>query len=123
LAHDGSYTLGELLDGTESLFKKLATHRPDLDGSGNPYKPPKYVVSTATAIVNQLRGLVFLRNQVGAHFNVAGSVISDADVQQFADLTVNLATTLSCPTCGQIPGKRTAVHFECSCTVPHEVRM
>jgi len=123
LAHDGDYTLGELLDGTESLFKKLEIHRPDLDGTGKPYNPPKYVVSTTVAIANQIRGLVFLRNQVGAHFNVAGSVISDADVQQFADLTVKLAETLSCPTCGQIPGKRTVLHFECSCVVPHEARM
>jgi hypothetical protein len=34
LTHDGDYTLGELLDGTESLFKKLEIHRPDLDASG-----------------------------------------------------------------------------------------
>ena len=34
--HDGSYTLGELQDGTESLFKKLEIHRPDLDTCGQP---------------------------------------------------------------------------------------
>lgn len=121
--HDGSCTLGELLDGTESLFKKLEIHRPDLDAGGKPYNPPKYVASSPTAIANQIRSLAFLRNQIGAHFNVAGSVIADADVQQFADLTVKLAEALSCQTCGQIPGKRTAAHFQCSCTEPNAVRM
>jgi ABC-type cobalamin/Fe3+-siderophores transport system ATPase subunit len=122
-SHDGSYTLGELLDGTESLLKKLQVYRPDLDGTGKPYSPPKYLASTAIAIAQQIRGLAFLRSQVGAHFNVAGSVVSDADVQKFADLTVKLAASLSCATCGQIPGKRTAVHFQCSCAVPNEVHM
>lgn len=123
LTHDGNHTLGELLDGTESLFKKIEVHRPDLDGSGKPYTPPKHSTSTVVGIGNQIRALAFLRNQVGAHFNVAGTAISDADVQQFADLTVKLAEGLSCPTCGQIPGKRTGMHFQCSCIAAHEVRL
>ena len=121
--HDGSYTLGELLDGTESLFKKLEVHRPDIDAAGKPYNPPKYVSSKASAITSQIRDMTFLRNQVGAHFNVAGAAVADADVQHFADLTVKLAEALSCPTCGQIPGKKTATHFQCSCTAPNEVRL
>lgn len=121
--HDGSYTLGELLDGTESLFKKLEVHRPDVDALGQPHNPPTYVVSNTAVITTQIRSLTFLRNQVGAHFNVAGSAVPDADVQLFADMTVKLAEALSCPTCGQIPGKKTAVNFQCSCTVPFEVRM
>lgn len=121
--HDGSYTLGELLDGTESLFKKLEVHRPDIDAAGKPYNPPQYTSSKAAAISGQIRGMAFLRNQVGAHFNVAGAAVADADVQLFADLTVKLAEALSCPTCGQIPGKKTAAHFQCSCTAPLEVRL
>jgi hypothetical protein len=121
--HDGGYTLGELLDGTESLFKKQEVHRPDLDAAGQPHTPPKYVVSNTATITSQIRSLTFLRNQVGAHFNVAGSAIPDADVQLFAEMTVKLAKALSCPTCGQIPGKKTTNHFQCSCAVPFEVRM
>lgn len=121
--HDGSYTLGELLDGTESLFKKLEIHRPDLDTLGQPKNPAQYVASKVDGITGQIRSLNFLRNQVGAHFNTAGATISDADIQLFADLTVRLAETLSCETCGQIPGKKTATYFQCSCTAPFEVRM
>lgn len=121
--HDGSYTLGELLDGTESLFKKLEVHRPDINAAGQPHIPPNYVVAKGEIITSQIRSLTFLRNQVGAHFNVAGSAVPDADVQLFADLTVKLAEVLSCPTCGQIPGKKMATHFQCSCVAPFEVRI
>lgn len=121
--HDGNYTLGELLDGTESLFKRLEIHRPDLDGAGKPKNPAQYVGANSVAITSQIRSLNFLRNQVGAHFNMAGAAVSDADVQLFSDLTVKFAETLSCPTCGQIPGKKMATHFQCSCAVSFEVRM
>lgn len=120
---DGNYTLGELLDGTESLFKKLEIQRPDLDASGKPQTPPKYLSSTPLVVVTQIRSMAFLRNQVGAHFNAAGAAVADADIQDLADSTVKLAEALSCPTCGQIPGKKTAAHFQCSCTPPHQVRM
>jgi len=121
--HDGSYTLGELLDGTESLFKKLEIHRPDLDTLGQPKNPAQYVASKVDGITGQIRSLNFLRNQVGAHFNTAGAAIPDADIQSFADLTVKLAEALSCETCGQIPGKKMATYFQCSCSAPFEVRM
>jgi len=121
--HDGSYTLGELLDGTESLFKKLEIHRPDLDALGQAKNPAQYTAGDVDGITGQIRSLSFLRNQVGAHFNMAGAAISDADIQLFANLTVKLAEALSCETCGQIPGKKTATYFQCSCAAPFEVRM
>ena len=122
-SHDGSYTLGELLDGTESLFKKMEIQRPDLDASGKAQTPPKYGSSIPLAVVTKIRGMAFLRNQVGAHFNAVGAAVADADIQDFAESTVKLAEAISCPTCGQIPGKKTATHFQCSCAVPNDVRM
>ncbi len=121
--HDGSYTLGELLDGTESLFKKLEIHRPDLDTLGQPKNPAQYIASKVDGIIGQIRSLNFLRNQVGAHFNTAGAAISDADIQLLAELTVELAEALSCETCGQIPSKKMVTYFQCSCAAPFEVRM
>ena len=115
--------MGELLDGTESLFKKMEIQRPDLNAAGQPQVPAKYLSSSPLAIVTKIRGMAFLRNQVGAHFNVSGAAVADSDIQEFADSAVKLAETLSCPTCGQIPGKKGATHFHCSCTVPQEVRM
>lgn len=122
-SHNGAYTLGELLDGTESLFKKLELHKPELDASGVTLTPPNYVTSTVTDLLKDIRAMAFLRNQVGAHFNVDGLGISDADVEAFADAAARFAQALSCPTCGQIPGKKATNHYQCSCTVPNEVRM
>lgn len=120
---DNSYTLGELLDGTATLFKALEVDRPLLDAAGLMVSPLQYVKSGVTAILANLRASAFVRNQVGAHYNVAGSVISDADVADFSSLAVQLAEALSCVTCGQIPSKKAMTHFQCSCKGPGELRM
>ncbi len=120
---DGNYTLGELLDGTSSLFKKVEIHRPDLDATGHPLNPPQYSSFKPDGILGQLRALSFIRNQVGAHFNPLGGEIPDSDVEGFADLTVQLAQALSCSICGQIPGRAAGTHFECSCEPAKSVRM
>lgn len=120
---DNSYTLGELLDGTTSVFKVLEIQRPILDDGGNFFVPPQYVKSDAKAILTALKTCVFVRNQVGAHYNITGSAISDADVSTFAGLAVQLADALSCTRCGQIPSKKNMTHFQCSCKEPAEMRM
>lgn len=123
-SHDGDYTLGELMDGTASLFRQLEVHRPDLDASGNPQSPPSYTASTdANAVMTELRGMAFLRNQVGAHYNAPAADISDADIRRFAELTVKLARELGCISCGQMPGRETGTHFRCSCSEPREIRL
>ena len=120
---DGNYSLGELLDATSSLFKKLEIHRPDLDSAGHPVNPPRHSPSKPESILGRLRALSFIRNQVGAHFNPPGAEIPDSDVEGFADLAVQLAKALSCSTCGQIPSRAAGTHFECSCEPTEAVRM
>jgi len=120
---DGNYTLGELLDATSSLFKKAEIHRPTLDASGHPLNPPQFTSSKPESVLGKLRDLAFIRNQVGAHFNVPGAEIADSDVEAFADLTVQLVDALSCPKCGQIPGRDAGTYFECSCPSVTAVRM
>lgn len=120
---DNSYTLNELLDSTATLFKSLEIHRPALDANNQLIIPIQHVSSNATAILSNLRNNAFIRNQVGAHYNNAGAAISDADVEDFANLAVQLADAVSCTTCGQIPSKKTAAYFQCSCKSPVEVRM
>ena len=101
----------------------LEIQRPALNDGGEAKDPPEYNKMNPTTIVGELKRSTFVRNQIGAHYNIAGTVISDGDVAQFADLTVQLAEALSCPTCGQIPSKNTGTHFQCSCNLPCEVRM
>lgn len=120
---DNSYTLNELLDGTAALFKTLEVERPLLDDGGILVSPLQYVKTGVTAILASLRTSAFVRNQVGAHYNLAGSVISDSDVADFSSLAVQLAEALSCQACGQIPSKKIKTHFQCSCKAPGELRM
>lgn len=120
---ENSYTLGELLDCTATLFKSLEIHRPKNDATGQVVVPADYDKSSLSTTVSSLRSSAFVRNQVGAHYNIAGSAISDNDVSDFADLAVQLAEALSCGTCGQIPSKKMTTHYQCSCKAPNELRM
>ncbi len=116
---DNSYVLRELLDGTKSLFKVLSIHRP----SGGPDGPLPYTDTSPRAITDALSNCAFVRNQVGAHYNISGLSIADADVEAFAKLVVDLVEALSCDTCGQIPGKRTGTHIECSCPAASAIHL
>ncbi len=120
---DSSYTLGELLDATTALFKKAEVRRPALEPTGQPMNPPQFTTSKPDDVLGKLRALAFIRNQVGAHFNVSGLEIADSDVEGFADLTVQFADALSCPRCGQIPSRDAETHFECSCPSTMAVQM
>jgi tetratricopeptide (TPR) repeat protein len=120
---DNSYTLSELLDGTSTLFKTLEAQTPLFDeNTGNVINPIQYVASKVNDLINELRQSAFVRNQVGAHYNISGTSISDNDVEEFAKLSVKLANALSCTICGQIPSKKTATHYQCSCKT-NEMRM
>lgn len=120
---DNSYTLGELLDGTATLFKLLEFYRPKMDPMGQFIIPTDYDKSSVSTIVASLRASSFVRNQTGAHYNIAGSAISDSDVSDFAALAVKLTEGVSCATCGQIPSKKTATHYQCSCKTLFGMRM
>nr|MBA3284761.1 hypothetical protein [Nitrosopumilus sp.] len=44
-------------------------------------------------------------NQVGAHFNFDGSLVSDGDIEDFGKATVEFAELLICPDCGALPDR------------------
>jgi hypothetical protein len=120
---DNVYDLGELLDGTASLFKSLELEKPMLDPAGQPIAPPACAMVRPKEILASLRTTVVVRNQVGAHHNVYGAGLADCDVREFAELTVELVQALICPECGQIPSTRAGTHFHSSCSEPTAVRM
>jgi recombinational DNA repair ATPase RecF len=121
--YDNAYTLGELLDGCTALFKRLWMEKPQAANNGDPNADVEHETQQPQQTFTKLKQIAFIRNQVGAHFNLAGLDISDAEVEAFANLTVELAQTLSCGVCGQIPGKKGENHYECSCPRPAVVRM
>ena len=104
--HEGAWTLGDLLDGCSKLFKVLEVEKPavasdDSEGDGDGEGDAQQV--KIQPFVDAFNPLAFIRNQVGCHFNLAGSEVADGDVESFGKATVNLAEALMCPLCGDLP--------------------
>ena len=99
-----------LLAATGELFKRLQVIvRRGRNG--------KYNWTGPESTMNQVssRSAVFVRNQVGAHYNPAGLDIPDGDVRELGILAVGMVEPLTCPFCGQIPKKPLENHLNCSC--------
>ena len=109
---EGNYTLGELSDAVNKVSKHLQVeHAPD---NGNKAR----VVTAATAlkpILDDIKSLTFIRNQVGGHFNLSGADICDDDVREFAQKSLTLLEALACPECGVPASKAKDDFFKCNC--------
>jgi wobble nucleotide-excising tRNase len=112
---ENDHTLGELLDGTASLFKRLELRTPTIGDGGQTLDPASYESSRPGEIHAALKASLPIRNQVGAHFNLHGMDISDTEVVEFGGNTVRLLDMLTCEICGQMPSKSTGSYFKCSC--------
>lgn len=102
---NGNYQLHDLLTGLSSeLVKLLKVEHLAKDEQGN-YSD---VVNTVELqpIINKLKQLKAVRNQVGAHFNFDGSLVSDDDVTEFGNATVEFAELIVCPETGSLPDKK-----------------
>ena len=62
-------------------------------------------------IVDDLKKLLFIRNQVGAHFNLVEDA-SDDDVELFGKKTLELGKTLVCSETGQLPLIKSVDHWQ-----------
>lgn len=100
------YTLGELMDGVAKLSKHLKSERLSKNASGA-YDPGLPVQEVAlTPYFEELKKLSFIRNQVGAHFNLSGSDVSDGEIESFAKNTLELALQITCPESGAFPDRK-----------------
>src|SRR5262245_3191855 len=109
----GNYTLGDLSYGMRRLAKQLVVRRPVGDGDAE-------VEEIGLApFFNAITELTWIRDQVGAHFNLRGAEVADADVRTFAQNVARLATTLACPRCGGLAQKNKGTHFACGCARTH----
>ena len=84
----GEYTLAPLLEAVTSSTKNFTTQHPGSPDS-LPWPPA----------LKRLNDLAFIRNQVGAHFNVAALDVSDQDVIELGEATLALAHLMTCPKC------------------------
>jgi hypothetical protein len=100
------YTLSELLDClSKDLLKVLKVQRMACLEDG------KYCNNTIAdevylkPIIDEIKNLKAIRNQVGAHFTFDGSLVSDNDIEDFAKSTIKLAELLICPINGTLPDR------------------
>jgi len=100
------FQLRELLDGlSKKLLKvfKVQHMKPNGDGTFSNSEVDNEV--EMKAIIDRLKQLSAVRNQVGAHYNFDGSLVSDPDVKEFGKLTLEFAKLLVCPENGSLPDK------------------
>ncbi|MDQ3819152.1 MAG: AAA family ATPase [Acidobacteriota bacterium] len=63
---------------------------------------------------------MWVRNQVGAHFNRCGDDVPDGQIKEFGEATLKLADTLLCGGCGTLPNKnKSGSYWECHCGKLH----
>ena len=106
------YTLGELIDTLQPKYLKNihtihTVKQKDESGQINEVE----ITFQLQPIVDALKRLYFIRNQVGAHFNLEQDV-SDDDVELFGHTTLELGKALVCNETGQLPVKKTADHWK-----------
>jgi hypothetical protein len=95
----GEYTLGELSGvAGGKLGQELRCEQLQADGS--------YSTTLLGPLIAECTKHNWVRNQVGAHFNLGAAAIPDALVREFAGNVVKLADALICPHCRQLPDKR-----------------
>ena len=103
------YTLGELIDSLPRRFKEIIK----IIKFEETNESKEYSLMT---ILKEITELSWIRNQVGCHFNITGMHVSDTEVKNFGYKTIELANTIICDACGEIPNKnRTGSYWECKC--------
>src|SRR5258708_5408524 len=97
------YQLSELYGLSKDLLKNFKVEHFMKDISGKYLSALKQV--DLKPIIDKLKALKAIRNQVGAHYNFDGSLVSDSDIEDFGNTTVDFAELLICPECGALPDR------------------
>lgn len=101
------YTLRELLDGlSKKLLGVIRVEHFEKETGGKYSKTVVKKQQELKSLVDSIKDTSFVRNLVGAHFNPDGSLVSDKDVKEFADLTLQLSDLLICPELGSLPDRK-----------------
>lgn len=96
------YTLSELINAfPNNLLRLLKIEHLSKNVSGVYANVSK--TEDLQPIIDKLKGLNAVRNQVGAHFNFDGSLVNDADILEFGRTVIELADLLICPDSGSLP--------------------
>ncbi|MCW5940668.1 MAG: AAA family ATPase [Fimbriimonadaceae bacterium] len=107
-----AYTIGALLDGFKKTGAVLKVHHTSQSEAGT-----ETTVVEVKDVLLKLGNIAFIRNRVGCHFNKDGLNVPDPQVEEFAQLTLDLADALTCKHCGSLPApnKKTTDAWQCVC--------
>lgn len=102
----GEYVLRELVDCIETKLKnKLKVQHLKMGDNGK-YSDalPTRDVELAP-IIERIKALGIIRNWVGAHFNANADGVSDKEVRELGEATLELGELLTCPEHGNFPDR------------------
>lgn len=106
------YTLGELIDTLQPKYlkniKTIHTGTRINESSQEEDYEDEYQLQP---VIEELKKLLFIRNQVGAHFNLDQDA-SDDDVELFGRKSLELGKILICSETGQLPLSKTIDHWK-----------
>ena len=108
----GNYTLGDLCYGVKRLAKQLIIRRQARVNN-------EMEELALQPVLERISEKMWIRNQVGAHFNLGGAEIANSDVRDFAGEVIEMAETLVCRNCKSLPQKPKGTHFSCGCSGTH----
>ncbi|MBX2896381.1 MAG: hypothetical protein KF763_13110 [Cyclobacteriaceae bacterium] len=107
------FTLSELLDSLSSGLLRLLKVQQMEKGEDGKYNSTVVKEIDLKPIIDNIKALKAVRNQVGAHFTFDGALVSDSDIEDFAKATVQLAELLICPKDGNLPDRnKTGSYWE-----------
>lgn len=110
---EGRYHLAEYLGGLDSRLRGLLKCVSEAPSAGN--SPSNETTTTLKQLLEAIEKTSFVRNQVGAHFNLDGMNLTDDEVREFATATIALLDTLVCKGCGELPRRNQGSYFTCKC--------
>ncbi len=104
--HRNEFVLRELLDCLSlKLQKMLKVQRLVKNDKGIYEETVGSTEQELKPLIDELKQLSTIRNQVGAHFNFDGSLVSDQDVELFGQKVYEFAELLICPDLGNFPDR------------------
>ncbi|MBK7816424.1 MAG: hypothetical protein IPJ60_02040 [Sphingobacteriaceae bacterium] len=103
------YQLSELLDAfSKTLLNVMKVEHYTQDEGGEKTLTTEVEIKP---ICEKLKEIKEIRNQVGAHFNFDGSLVSDSDILEFGKSTIELADLLIDPINGSLPDRNKSGSF------------
>lgn len=102
------FELGILFDSLAKAKKHLKTVHHNDDGTKTDV--------LVEPLIDNLSKMTFIRNQIGSHWNIDGSLLSDTQVKEFAENTIALCEALTCRKCGNLAVRsKTGNYWQCQC--------